>query len=161
MTDPLEIRLRYVVIDDIDFTPMSNITFAATLRRTQEVDDFLDKLKVAIPPLQAYHHGLFKVLKIIKPVPLETVDDENTSETSKPHGKEESLSLAPILRCIRDRTAETNKPELANEYVEIVPGYALFQDEFKHENSRLISAIVVLQLTLSESSSTASHTYPF
>jgi hypothetical protein len=155
------LRLRYVVIDDIDFTPKSNVSFAATLLRTGVVDDLVVKMKEALPSLQAYDHDLFKVLKIIKPVPPEMVDDVKASETALGDGREESLSLAPILRHIRDRTAEAKTVELANEYVKFVDGYAKLRNEFNHEDQYLISAIVVLQVTPSESSSIASYRYPF
>lgn len=155
------LELRYVVIDDINFTPLWDKSYGARLQPTQKVEALVAKVWADHPSLWDYDLGSFIVLKIIKPVPPETVKHENASETAKRHGRGGSPSLAPILRRIRDRTREAKKTELANEYVKILPEYAELQNEFKREDEDLISAIVVRQTTPGESSSTASYIYPF
>src|SRR5258708_7792884 len=149
------LRIRCVVVDDIDFIPMWGRSIAIDMKPMDEVSDLIKGVRKEEPTLQQYDVDSFRVLRIHKPVPPTT--DESPSEISKPYGKGGPLSLDPILQRIRQRTRESMKTELANDYVKILPDEQDLNVAFDNKERKFISAIVVRLTTTGESSPAVPH----
>ncbi|SRR5258708_27897612 len=152
------IRISCVIVDDIDFTPMwwDGETTSVDLEPTDEIGDLVKEVRKKEPTLQQYDFVSFRVLRILRPVQTAAAG-ANASEVSKLPEKEDPLSLDPILQRLRERTREVNKTELANEYVKVLSHVFEIQDYFKHEEAKLISAIVVRLTAPGESSLAVPH----
>ncbi len=142
------IRISCVIVDDIDFTPMGWVGLwdSATIidmRPMDQVGDLVEAVRVKHRTLQQYDFHSFRVLRILRPVPREKGGL--------------FLLLNPILQRLRERTREANKTELANEYVKVLSHVFEIQDYFKHEEAKLISAIVVRLTAPGESSLAVPH----
>ena len=139
------IRISCVIVDDIDFTPMwwDGETTSVDLEPTDEIGDLVKEVRKKEPTLQQYDFVSFRVLRILRPVPREKGGL--------------FLLLNPILQRLRQRTAEAKKTELANDYVKVLQHKYDLKDHFKHEDERLISALVVRLATPGESSLAVPH----
>ena len=147
-----KLRIRCVVIDDIDFTPEWVEATAVDVKVTDEVGDLVAEVQKKTPTLQQYELGSFRVLRILKPVSAVAADaDANTSEIKKKlRGKGEDLSLDPILQRLHEQTREAKKTVLANEYVQVLSHEFELGGYFKHEEKKCVSAILVRLTTLGE-----------
>ena len=143
-----KIRVRYVVVDDINFESHFNPVHIDMLS-TDEVGDMVEAIWSREPALQQYPLSAFTVLRIRDAVP-ETY--RNGSEVSGQDNKGERLSLEPILQRLRDRSSGPQENELANEHVRVLNGSDDIGDFFKPEERKLISAIVVRLATPGASS---------
>ena len=147
-----KLRIRCVVVDDIDFTPKWAEATFIDMEVTDEVGDLVEEVRKENPTLQQYDLSSFRVLRILKPVSAIAADvDAHTSEIKKKlRGKGEDLSLDPILQRLRERTRDAKKTELANEYVKLLAHLFKLGDYFKREENGHISAILVRVTTLGE-----------
>jgi hypothetical protein len=138
--------IRYVLVDDIDFTPMG-VSARARMKPTQEVLDMIKQVRDDNAELQKYGITLFQVVKILQPVPQETVTPGQNSEALKRNGRS---SLQPILAQFREHSKAAKRTELTNQYVKILDDEVELQDCFQHTDLELISAIVVRLTTPGE-----------
>ncbi len=150
------LRITCAIVSDTDFEPMGDgeITIV-DMERTGWVVDLVEAVQKKKPTLQQYDSDSFRVLKILRPVQTVAAGAEESS--SKTRKKGPPLSLDPILQRLRERTAEAKKTELANDYVKVLQHRYDLKDHFKHEDRKLISAIVVRLATPGESSLAVPH----
>ena len=151
------LRIRCAIVSDIDFEMMGGgQTTRVKMEPTDAVDDLVEAVQKLTPTLRQYDLHSFRVLRILRPVQTAAAG-ANAPEVSKLREKEDPLSLDPILQRLRERTREANKTELANEYVKVLSHVFEIQDYFKHEEAKLISAIVVRLAAPGESSLAVPH----
>ncbi|KAF9476863.1 hypothetical protein BDN70DRAFT_881851 [Pholiota conissans] len=124
MGDPL-IHIQYVVVDDINFTPIWTAAMVIGVSPLTLIADLMQQIRLRNPSLQNYDEGVFRVLKIINPVSPETVVPAmpNTARSSALRSGAVRPSLQPILELLRQRSKEAKQTELANDYVQILPFY--------------------------------------
>ncbi|KAF8196946.1 hypothetical protein BJ912DRAFT_1079970 [Pholiota molesta] len=80
------------------------VSARARMKPTQEVLDMIKQVRDDNPELQKYGITLFQVVKILQPVPQETVTPGQNSEALKRNGRS---SLQPILAQFRERLLPT------------------------------------------------------
>ncbi|KAF9481272.1 hypothetical protein BDN70DRAFT_919967 [Pholiota conissans] len=144
------IKIRFVVVDDIDFTPQG-LSSRIEMKPTEDVWAMIEKIISKLPSLQIYDINTFSVVKIKQPVPKHTIhppsgQDSETRQSAR-HGQG---SLQPILAEFRERNKRTTRTELANEYVKLLDDEDLVQTVFAPHDVSLISAILVRLTTQAE-----------